>query len=185
VTRGKHVDLLVEGHYELLVHDLADVHNFVLGSKTTGARLASTEVEFVGDQKFTIDLAPGRDAYACSPHFEVMNGHFLRVDADAGRRDEDAVGQGGRALAVAERKENDARPLPAHRRRPLKGAKLPSRRGGREQADGQDVHGPRHVDAATRRGDVSVRKRPATVGQARHLLRLRPAAANRLTPART
>jgi plastocyanin len=78
-ANGKHVDLLVEGRYELLVHDLADVHNFVLGSKTTGARLASTEVEFVGDQTFTIDLAPGQYAYACSPHFEVMNGHFQVV----------------------------------------------------------------------------------------------------------
>jgi plastocyanin len=78
-ANGKHVDLLVEGRYELLVHDLADVHNFVLGSKTTGARLASTEVEFVGDQTFTIDLAPGQYAYACSPHLEVMNGHFQVV----------------------------------------------------------------------------------------------------------
>jgi plastocyanin len=78
-ANGKHVDLLVEGRYELLVHDLADVHNFVLGSKTTGARLASTEVEFVGDQTFTIDLAAGQYAYACSPHFEVMNGHFQVV----------------------------------------------------------------------------------------------------------
>jgi hypothetical protein len=79
VTRGKHVDLLVEGRYELLVHDLADVHTFVLVSKTTGAPRLATEVEFVGDQKFTIDLAPGQYAYACSPHFEVMNGHFQVV----------------------------------------------------------------------------------------------------------
>jgi hypothetical protein len=75
---GKHVDVLVEGRYELLVHDLSDVHNFVVGSKTTGARLASTEVEFVGDQTFAIDLAAGPYAYACSPHFQVMNGN-LRV----------------------------------------------------------------------------------------------------------
>ena len=75
---GKHVDVLVEGRYELLVHDLSDVHNFVLGSKTTGARPASTEVEFVGDQTFTIDLTAGQYAYACSPHFQVMNGS-LRV----------------------------------------------------------------------------------------------------------
>jgi plastocyanin len=75
-ANGKHVDVLVEGRYELLVHDLADIHNFVLGSKTTGERLATTEVEFVGDQTFTIDLTPGLYAYACSPHFQVMNGSF-------------------------------------------------------------------------------------------------------------
>jgi len=80
-ANGKHVDVLTAGRYELLVHDLADIHNFVLGSKTTGARLASTEVEFVGDQTFTIDLGPGQYAYACSPHFMTMNGQ-LRVIAE-------------------------------------------------------------------------------------------------------
>ncbi len=73
---GKHVDVLTSGTYELVVHDLSDIHNFVLGSKTTQERLASTEVPFVGDQTFTIDLPPGSYAYACSPHFQVMNGHF-------------------------------------------------------------------------------------------------------------
>jgi len=80
-AQGKHVDILTEGKYQLLIHDLADVHNFVLGSKSTGARLAQTEVSFVGDMTFTIDLVPGAYAYACSPHFEVMNGHFIVVPA--------------------------------------------------------------------------------------------------------
>jgi plastocyanin len=73
---GTHVSSVVAGRYELLVHDLSDMHNFVLGSKSTGERLATTEVEFVGDRTFTIDLVPGRYAYACSPHFETMNGHL-------------------------------------------------------------------------------------------------------------
>jgi plastocyanin len=76
---GKHVDVLTEGRYELLVHDLADIHNFVLGSKTTGARVASTEVAFVGDQTFEISLAPGQYVYACSPHFETMFGRLQVV----------------------------------------------------------------------------------------------------------
>jgi plastocyanin len=75
-ANGKHVDVLVAGEYQLLVHDLADIHNFVLGSKTTGERVASTEVAFVGDQTFTINLVPGQYAYACSPHFQTMNGSF-------------------------------------------------------------------------------------------------------------
>jgi plastocyanin len=75
-ANGKHVDELVAGRYTLLVHDLSDIHNFVLGSKRTGERLATTEVEFVGDMTFTITLTPGLYAYACSPHFQTMNGHL-------------------------------------------------------------------------------------------------------------
>jgi plastocyanin len=80
-ANGNHVNVLTAGTYTLLVHDLADVHNFVLGSKTTGERLASTEVPFVGDETFTIELTPGRYAYACSPHFQIMNGSFVVVPA--------------------------------------------------------------------------------------------------------
>jgi plastocyanin len=80
-ANGKHVDELVAGKYTLLVHDLSNIHNFVLGSKRTQERLASTEVEFVGDATFTIDLVPGLYAYACSPHFQTMNGSFQVVGA--------------------------------------------------------------------------------------------------------
>jgi plastocyanin len=78
---GARVTSLVAGRYELLVHDLSDMHNFVLGSKSTGERLAQTEVEFVGDRTFTIDLVPGLYVYACSPHFETMNGRLTVVPA--------------------------------------------------------------------------------------------------------
>jgi hypothetical protein len=80
-VRRKHVDVLPAGQYELLVHDLSSEHNFVLGSKTTGARIASTEVPFVGDQTFAISLSAGPYAYACSPHFEIMNGRLQVVAA--------------------------------------------------------------------------------------------------------
>src|SRR4051794_27520074 len=72
---GKHVDSLPAGHYTLVVHDLSAEHNFVLADKPAGLHLhVQTEVEFVGDKTFAIDLQPGRYAYACSPHWEVMNG---------------------------------------------------------------------------------------------------------------
>ncbi len=74
---GKHVDTLVAGKYELLVHDLSDIHNWALGSQTTNVRILQTDVPFVGDQTFTVDLTPGRYAYACSAHFETMNGTFV------------------------------------------------------------------------------------------------------------
>ena len=74
---GKHIDSLPAGHYTLVVHDLSAEHNFVLADKPAGLRLrVETEVEFVGDKTFEIDLQPGRYAYACSPHWEVMNGGF-------------------------------------------------------------------------------------------------------------
>ncbi len=73
---GTHVRSLVAGKYEILVHDNADIHNFALGSKTANVRLFQTEVPFVGDQTFTVDFPPGLYAYACSPHFDVMNGTF-------------------------------------------------------------------------------------------------------------
>jgi plastocyanin len=78
---GKHVTELVAGRYDFVIHDLSAEHNFVLGSKTANSRLFETEVPFVGDQTFTVDLPVGRYAYACSPHFEVMNGSFAVVPA--------------------------------------------------------------------------------------------------------
>ena len=74
---GKHVDEVEPGDYELLVHDRSDIHNFVLGNKATGERLATTAVEFVGDQTFSIHLVAGSYGYACSPHFQVMNGSLV------------------------------------------------------------------------------------------------------------
>ena len=74
---GKHVSVLTAGTYQLLVHDLSDVHNFALGSQTANTRIAETSIEFVGDQTFTVDLPPGRYAYACSAHWQTMNGEFV------------------------------------------------------------------------------------------------------------
>jgi hypothetical protein len=75
-ANGVHVQSLVAGKYDILVHDLSDQHNFVLGSKTNNTRLFETEVPFVGDQTFTVDLTPGLYVYACSPHFQIMFGSF-------------------------------------------------------------------------------------------------------------
>jgi hypothetical protein len=75
-ANGKHVDVLTEGRYEVLVHDLSDVHNFALGNATTNTRIFTGGIEFVGDETFTVDLAPGSYAYACSAHPDTMNGRF-------------------------------------------------------------------------------------------------------------
>src|SRR3954453_1593070 len=80
-ANGKHVDVITAGRYELLVHDLSPEHNFALGSKTANARLAQTEIDFVGDKTFTLDLPPGLYVYACSAHFQTMFGRFTAVAA--------------------------------------------------------------------------------------------------------
>jgi hypothetical protein len=78
---GKRLDVVTAGRYQVLVHDLSEIHNFVLGKKETGERPITTEVEFVGDRTLTIDLTAGHWTYACSPHFQTMNGSFVVVPA--------------------------------------------------------------------------------------------------------
>ena len=78
---GKHVDVLPAGTYSLVVHDLSDIHNFALGSQTTNTRILTGGIEYVGDEHYTLDLTPGRYAYACSAHPETMHGTFTVVAA--------------------------------------------------------------------------------------------------------
>jgi len=80
-ANGKAVDVVTAGHYTLVVHDLSAEHNFVLANKPDGLRLrVETTVEFVGDKSFEIDLAEGRYGYACSPHWQVMNGSLTAIE---------------------------------------------------------------------------------------------------------
>jgi len=73
---GTHVSSIPSGRYELLVHDLSPEHNFVLGNKGTAERYVDSGVPFVGDVSVTVALAVGRYGYACSPHFQLMNGNL-------------------------------------------------------------------------------------------------------------
>jgi hypothetical protein len=74
---GKTVSSLRARHYSLLVRDLSAEHNFVMADKPAGLKLRiDSGVEFVGEKTFEIDLEAGRYAFACSPHFQVMNGEF-------------------------------------------------------------------------------------------------------------
>ena len=73
---GADVKALAPGRYDVHVRDLSDEHNFVLGHKATGRRPIQTEVAFVGDLNVLVDLEPGQWVFACSPHFQTMNGQF-------------------------------------------------------------------------------------------------------------
>ena len=80
---GTHVDTVEAGTYELLVRDLSDLHNFAMGNKAGGGLFVDSGVEFVGEKSFTIALVPGRYGYACSPHWQIMNGSLTVVSPPA------------------------------------------------------------------------------------------------------
>jgi hypothetical protein len=72
---GASVTHLDAGTYALTVHDQADIHNFHLVGGN-GAVNVFTDVEFVGDQTFTVTLVDGTYAFYCDPHVGTMRGEF-------------------------------------------------------------------------------------------------------------
>jgi hypothetical protein len=82
-ANGAAVTHLDPGTYQLTVHDLADIHDFHL-TGGNGAVNVSTDVEFVGDETFTINLVDGEYAFYCDPHIETMRGSFTVGTATGG-----------------------------------------------------------------------------------------------------
>jgi len=74
---GRKVKSIPAGTYTIVVHDYSKIHNFALGSRTQNRRLFTTGIPWVGTRKYTLKLAPGSYAYACSAHFRTMNGTFV------------------------------------------------------------------------------------------------------------
>lgn len=68
---GNAVNQLDPGTYTLLVHDQSDIHNFDLSGPGVSAK---TDIDFVGDQTFTVTFVEGRYTYVCDAHFATMNG---------------------------------------------------------------------------------------------------------------
>jgi hypothetical protein len=79
-SAGKAVEQLEPGTYDLVVHDLAAIHNFHLSGPGVDV---STAVDFVGDRTFTIDVRDGTYSYVCDPHSTAMAGKFT-VASDYG-----------------------------------------------------------------------------------------------------
>ena len=79
-VNGERVTSLPAGRYTLLIRDLSSEHNFVLANKPDGLKLRiDSGVPFVGEQTHEITLEAGRYTYACSPHWETMNGSLTVV----------------------------------------------------------------------------------------------------------
>jgi hypothetical protein len=74
---GRLVRSLRAGTYTIVVHDYSKLHNFALGSQTANKRLFTTGIAWVGTRSYTLVLRPGNYAYACSVHFQTMNGTFV------------------------------------------------------------------------------------------------------------
>ena len=73
---GKRVKSIPAGTYTIVVHDYSKLHNFALGSQTANKRLFTGSIPGVSTKSYTLRLKPGRYAYACSAHFQTMNGTF-------------------------------------------------------------------------------------------------------------
>jgi plastocyanin len=75
---GKKISEIPAGTYTVVVHDESKIHNFHLASNEDDTVDFRTDLEFVGEQSFTVTFKPHtRYAYACEPHWQTMNGSFL------------------------------------------------------------------------------------------------------------
>ena len=75
--KGRVVKSIPEGTYTFVIHDYSRLHNFALGSQTDNKRLFTTGIRWIGVKRYTLTLTPGNYAYACSAHFQTMNGTFV------------------------------------------------------------------------------------------------------------
>jgi hypothetical protein len=74
---GRKISSLAAGTYTIVVHDRSAIHNFHLASNDDPTVDFRTDVPSVGDMTFTATFTAGlRYAYACEPHWQVMNGSF-------------------------------------------------------------------------------------------------------------
>jgi len=81
---GKKVQRLLPGTYTVVVDDRSAIHNFHLASNDDPTVNFRTDVAFVGQESFTVTFRNDTEyAYACEPHWQVMNGSFFVTDAQS------------------------------------------------------------------------------------------------------
>jgi plastocyanin len=77
-ANGAPVVRIPPGTYTIVVRDRSTQHNFHLASNEDRTVDFRTELDFVGEQSFTVTLKDRvRYAYACEPHWQTMNGAFF------------------------------------------------------------------------------------------------------------
>src|SRR5690348_5911540 len=78
---GKKLQRLLPGTYTVVVDDRSAIHNFHLASNDDPTVNFRTDVAFVGQESFTVTFRNDTQyAYACEPHWQVMNGSFFVTD---------------------------------------------------------------------------------------------------------
>jgi len=81
---GKRVSEIAPGTYTVVVQDRSAIHNFHLASNEDATIDFRTDLEFVGEQSFTVTFRDRtRYAYACEPHWQTMNGSFFVTSTPA------------------------------------------------------------------------------------------------------
>jgi plastocyanin len=81
---GKKVQRLLPGTYVVVVDDRSAIHNFHLASNDDPTVNFRTDVDFVGQESFTVTFRNETEyVYACEPHWQVMHGSFFVTDAQA------------------------------------------------------------------------------------------------------
>jgi hypothetical protein len=82
---GQKIARLLPGTYTVVVDDRSTIHNFHLASNFDSTVDFRTELAFVGQQSFTVTFRNHTEyAYACEPHWQVMNGRFTTTSAGGG-----------------------------------------------------------------------------------------------------
>lgn len=75
---GTPITRVAPGTYTFHIRDRSRLHNFHFASNEDRTIDFRTELDFVGEQSFTVTLqADTRYAYACEPHWQTMNGELV------------------------------------------------------------------------------------------------------------
>jgi hypothetical protein len=96
---GATVTHLAAGSYTIVVHDQSDIHNFHLFGP--GGVNAATDVDFVGDKTFTVQLTDGNYTIVCDAHPASMKGTFTVGNAPAPTTTTTSTPPAPRKLALA------------------------------------------------------------------------------------
>src|ERR1044072_5722351 len=71
---GQKITRRPPGTYTVVVNDRSKIHNYRLASNDDPSVDFRTDLEFVGQQTFTVTFKNDNVyAYACEPHWQVMN----------------------------------------------------------------------------------------------------------------
>ena len=77
-ANGTPITRIAPGTYTFLIRDRSHLHNFHFASNEDRTVDFRTDLDFVGEQSFTVTLqADTRYAYACEPHWQTMNGELV------------------------------------------------------------------------------------------------------------